>query len=326
MKPIVTMLFGSHLYGTSTPLSDTDYKSVHIPAPDDILLQRVRPVIQEQTKHDNAAKNGADDVDRETFALHRYFSMLEKGESISIEILFAPDASILQSSDAWQMLRENRSRLLTRECKGFVAYCQRQASKYGVKGSRVATSRKALALLELWIETYGAQSRLGEYAAAGIGPFIAENEHSSIVDIPTPSGGNLEHWEVCDRKLPYTITLKEAHSIVQKLFSNYGQRALAAERNEGLDWKALSHAVRVGHQALELLTTGDMTFPRPEREHLLAIKQGLVRYEDVAPELEDLLADVEAAAAVSTLPETVDRDFMEDVVKSLYGEAVRSMT
>ena len=36
---VVKMKFGSHLYGTSTPLSDTDYKAVYIPEARDIILQ-----------------------------------------------------------------------------------------------------------------------------------------------------------------------------------------------------------------------------------------------------------------------------------------------
>lgn len=38
MKRIVRIKFGSHLYGTDTPASDLDYKSVHIPDARDIIL------------------------------------------------------------------------------------------------------------------------------------------------------------------------------------------------------------------------------------------------------------------------------------------------
>jgi hypothetical protein len=42
-----------------------------------------------------------------------------------------------------------------------------------------------------------------------------------------------------------------------------------AETQEGVDWKALSHAVRVGTQALELLKTGHVTFPLPNAAHVV---------------------------------------------------------
>lgn len=52
--------------------------------------------------------------------------------------------------------------------------------------------------------------------------------------------------------MPFTGSIKSAREIAQRLVNEYGQRALQAERNEGIDWKALSHAVRVGREALEL--------------------------------------------------------------------------
>ena len=45
MNLIVKMKFGSHLYGTSTLLSDTDYKAVYIPEARDIILQRIQGTI-----------------------------------------------------------------------------------------------------------------------------------------------------------------------------------------------------------------------------------------------------------------------------------------
>jgi predicted nucleotidyltransferase len=37
---LVTMKFGSHLYGTNTPASDLDLKSVHLPPADAMLAAR----------------------------------------------------------------------------------------------------------------------------------------------------------------------------------------------------------------------------------------------------------------------------------------------
>lgn len=42
MRKIVTIQFGSHLYGTSTPASDLDIKSVYVPNARSIALQGSR--------------------------------------------------------------------------------------------------------------------------------------------------------------------------------------------------------------------------------------------------------------------------------------------
>ncbi|WDR21760.1 hypothetical protein CPTAKMNP4_095 [Salmonella phage vB_SenM-AKM_NP4] len=40
MKTVVKSYFGSHLYGTSTPESDVDFKEIFVPNARDILLGR----------------------------------------------------------------------------------------------------------------------------------------------------------------------------------------------------------------------------------------------------------------------------------------------
>ena len=89
-----------------------------------------------------------------------------------------------------------------------------------------------------------------------------------------------------------------------------------------MDWKALSHAVRVGYEAIELFNTGHITFPRPEAQHLLAIKKGEVEYQKVAEEIEQLLVDVENAAEKSNLPDKADTTIIDDFIAEHYAKQV----
>jgi hypothetical protein len=95
-----------------------------------------------------------------------------------------------------------------------------------------------------------------------------------------------------------------------------------AETQQGVDWKALSHAVRVGTQALELLKTGHITFPLPNAARVLAIKTGQLPYREVADEIEDFLAKVEVAASESSLPDEPDHQWIEDFVRRVYFEEI----
>ena len=88
------------------------------------------------------------------------------------------------------------------------------------------------------------------------------------------------------------------------------------------DWKALSHAVRVANEALELLNTANVTFPLPNAAHILEIKKGLLSYEQVAEEIEGLLLDVEKASEVSTLRDDADAEFIDALVARVYGGIV----
>lgn len=147
-------------------------------------------------------------------------------------------------------------------------------------------------------------------------------DHSTLIDITLANGQVIRHWDVCGRKMPFTTSVKTAREIMQRLVDEYGQRALQAESQQGIDWKALSHAVRVGNQALELLRTGHVTFPLPNAAHILSIKKGERPYQEVGAEIESLLEEVEAAAEVSTLPAEPDHAWIEEFVADVHRREV----
>ena len=327
MKTIVRIKFGSHLYGTSTPASDIDYKSVFIPPARDILLQRVKATISNQRPKAEGEKNVAGEIDEEAYSLQRYLGLVAEGQTVALDVLFAPRwAMIGEPTPEWQEIESNRSRLMTRKSAAFVGYCRQQANKYGIKGSRVAAARTAYELLGAGLMTLGSTAKLREMETE-ITATVGAHDHMALLDIEGATDVHgvrrtVRHWEVCNRKMPLTQTIKSAHEVMRRIVTEYGHRARQAESNEGVDWKALSHAVRVGHQAVELLETGNVTFPRPEAAHLIAIKTGQLDYQSVAEEIEQLLVDVEAAAEKSTLPESAQLGWIDDFVLSVYRRQV----
>lgn len=322
MTPLVEIKFGSHLYGTSTPASDLDLKGVHLPGAQELLMQRVRGVINQKTKADERAKNTADDIDRESFALQKYLGLAAEGQTVALDMLFAPPwAFTMEPSPLWLEVRANRHRLLTRRYASFVGYCRTQANRYGIRGSRVAASRAALAMLAAGVERHGTTAKLSVIADQ-VEAATEKAEHMSLIDVPTPHGTTVRHWEVCDRKMPFTASIKSAHLIMSKVVEKYGHRALAAESNAGVDWKAVSHAVRIARQAIELLQTGEVIFPRPDAGHLLAIKTGALPYRDVASEIDALLPAIEAEAARSPLPDAPDTEWIEGFVADAHRSII----
>ncbi|WP_164712224.1 DNA polymerase beta superfamily protein [Methylobacterium currus] len=266
MKQIARMTFGSHLYGTNTPASDRDFKGVHLPSAREMLLHQTQGSFSERTKEDRTAKNTADDIDFESFALHKWFGMLAKGDANALEMLFAPRDALLFWSEEWLAIQERRDRFVSLSfVEGFVSYMKRQAAKYGIKGSRMGTVRAALALIDGWISVYGKERKLVFFQEA-IEAFSEANAHSGIISIKHPNGPEQLHWEVVGRKFPLGVHVGEVRRVLQSVFDNYGARTRAAEQSDGVDWKAMSHAIRVGGQALELMREGTLTFPRADPE------------------------------------------------------------
>lgn len=305
--------FGSILYGTSVPTSDIDIKSIYVPPARDILLQRVKKTIQNNTKKGSDSKNTVDDIDKEMFSLDRYIALLLEGQTVALDMLFAGQHHWKCSSSIWNFIRNNKDKLLSSKSKSFIGYAKQQADKYGLKGSRMGAVRFALEILR----ACDPDKRLGEYETA-IKQIIVGRQHMGIAICTGPNKEPLEHLEVVGCKVPFRATVKLAQATYQRIFDEYGQRALAAETNQGIDWKSLMHAVRVCGQACELLATGNVTFPRPNRELLLQIRKGELPYKEVAALIEQGFIDLEIAEKNSKLPLEPNYKFAEDFVEDVY--------
>ena len=314
---VVRIEFGSHLYGTNTPLSDHDFKSVYIPCASDILLQRVKGSVGHQAKQHEGVKNSSSDVDDEAYSLQRFLGLLAEGQTVTIDMLFAPKP--LVSTPLWNEIRANKDRLLTKRSAAFVGYCRTQANKYGIKGSRVAAVKTAAEGFARDLAIHGSTAKVGDI----MGDRPREiNEHTRVICKETTPGRFETYFECCNRMVGFKNTLKEAAAIYSRIYEEYGKRARLAQANEGIDWKALSHAVRVANEALELLNTANVTFPLPNAAHILEIKKGLLSYDQVAEEIEGLLLDVDKASKVSTLRDDADKEFIDDLVKRVHIDAI----
>lgn len=321
--------FGSHLYGTNTPASDEDWKSIRMPTAREIVLGNTKETIAIKDRYNKAEKekNLPGEFEEECFTLKQYLKLVSEGQTVSLDMLFAPlkfwDGSSLltpsysRKNDVWYDIQANRHKLISKKSGAFVGYCRQQAKKYGIKGSRVAAVRSALE----YLKTMDPQRKLGDFGGA-LHDFVYGLEFVSIENIQQTSGTWIMYLEVCGRKLQFTSKVGECVKVLQHLMDEYGQRALQAENNEGIDWKAMSHAVRIGEQAIELFQTWNIEFPRRNAEFLLQIKRGELPYKQVAELVEQNFIDVELSSQVSSLPEDVDHEWINDFVFDIYRDVV----
>jgi hypothetical protein len=317
--------FGSVLYGTNTPASDEDWKSIRMPSAPEILLGSAKETLAIKDRYNKAEKekNLPGEYEEECFTLKQYLKLVSEGQTVSLDMLFAPYTFWDEPySGVWLDLIRNRSRLISKKSGAFVGYCRQQAKKYGIKGSRVAAVREVLS----WLNNvpFFSNSKLGDHEDIIENlVFLSSNrEHIFITEIEQASGTKVKYLDVCGRKLQYTSKVGECVKVIQHLMDEYGQRALQAENNDGVDWKALSHAVRIGQQALELFDTGFITFPRPNAQFLLRIKKGEVPYKSVAGMIEFNFEDIERASKASSLPEDVDHEWINDFIFDRYLDVV----
>lgn len=312
MKTIVKMNFGSHLYGTNSETSDKDYKGVYLPSLQDCILGTVKRSIVNNSKSNSEIKNTKDDFDSEIYSLQYFLLELGKnGDTTFLDMIHAPDSALIESSEIWEYVRKNRAKFYTKNLKSYVGYCRSQAAKYGIRGSKLEEAQKILNVLNSHNE--------GE-KLANFWEELPNSEYSKRYDIDNCQAKDKRAFDFCGKKLMADTNVFFAKQTIQKFYDSYGERARMAQANEGIDWKAISHAFRVGYQLKELYTTGDLIFPLKDAEFLREIKKGFYHYvnDKIAEKLENLISEIEILASNSSYPEKVNIREWENFIIELY--------
>jgi hypothetical protein len=338
MNKILEIKFGSHLYGTNTPESDLDLKGIYLPTARQIVLGKYPQTIAKGRNKLECERNTKDDVDHEYFSLDRYLELLAEGQTVALDVLFAPESSYTENTTAegialMRLIRANRDKLITKNVNAFVGYARQQAAKYGIKGSRMDALKRTHEWLGKLSMLRSPYEKLSRYDGE-IDCLVAESaemvslEKTPLIEVVMLKGPNglmdAPHLRINGRAIPFHANLKYAREVVGKMLESYGGRAKKAHLAGGIDWKALSHAVRVNGEALELLQTDSITFPRPDREKLLQVKLGQLPYEQVAEMIEQGLADLHIVAQASTMREEPDLEWVDDFVYKVYSKIVRN--
>jgi hypothetical protein len=282
-----------------------------------LLLGKV-PKSFNQSTGPKDGKNQPGDEDSDLYSLHYFVHLACEGQTVALDMLHAPEQFWVDRSTTWEWMVEHRDRFYTRNLQAFVGYARRQAAKYGVKGSRLA---EVCAVRDFLFEILhpdeddvlkgrclDVMTDHGKMRLQEVWDRLPFGEHVKAV---TGERGELL-LDVCGKKFNAEAPLGEVYRPVFMFAMRYGKRAEEARRNEGVDWKAVSHALRAAYQMQELLRYQTITFPRPEAEVLKQVKRGELDYLTVvAPMLEEQMAVAEELAQQSDLPETVDRAFWE---------------
>jgi len=99
-----------------------------------------------------------------------------------------------------------------------------------------------------------------------------------------------------------------------------GQRP-ELEEKYGYDVKAGMHVLRLLYECQELVSTGKITLPRPERDLLIRVRTGKYSMDKVLAMAQKQFADCEQAAKVSSLPEKIDRAAVSKLLAESYRAA-----
>lgn len=269
---------GSRLYGTSGPLSDTDYRGVTFGSFDQMIGIDDFAVYQDTT-HDFVV-----------YHIRKWFKDLIKGNVQHIECVFSNPLKDPRGFHK-DILRPNVDVFLS------------QKSIRAAKGFALAENRKARAV------------------ADSIQFPTKEKEDVWALLQGTFNLQTIEIRDIMDliyNNRPDEDVRKEKSSV-----NTLGDRRLEEFKQFGYCPKSAMHSLRLLFEAMELCTTGKLTFPRPTHEliiyrHIKEGKASIKEYQDLYEELDSKITN----ELIYKLPQKANITVINKILRNVFATYV----
>lgn len=325
---IYETIVGSNLYGTNRPDSDEDYMGVFMPSTEEFLgLENPPSEWSADKKLSTGDRNTKGDVNRKYYSLRSFLNLLAEGQSLQLEMLFAPRKCWLFPTRPmkceWSTIIQNRELFVSKGAiMPFIGFAKAQAYRATVKGDNLNILRDMI----LFLSSHNKYDTIGDALQDGaITALMYDNTRGSVPLKYVTSEGNVPSVVLAGRQYEFTQQIRYVLQKLKKIEKKYGSRSEAAAE-VGYDFKSLSHAYRLLFEARMLLTEGELRFPLPKEttDFLKKIRAGEY-HADYFDEIENILTELRSVKEKSALPYSVNRSKInalceEMLYNHLFGE------
>ena len=341
-KLIYLSQYGSHLYGLNTENSDLDFRGIYIPELDDIILKKDKDEINTELEIKITPGSEMDEdgdiifnpgfiekkkVDVKIFSLQKFIQLCSKADTNALDLLFSwtnkdTESYLYAVSDYINPMAHivtYKNKLInTDRLESPITYAFKQATKYGIKGTRYKIFLEILDRIEKFCPNVKHRKTFNVSIMEG----MLHGLDPDYVRIETLDNNGTEepYLFVCGVYHQFNLSLDKFETrIREKVEKEYtSQRTIDAK--DGNDWKALSHAIRVLLEIKELLDTGNIQFPLKDKEFLLDIKQGKVEREFIDNFFNEQLSDILERVQKNELNWKYDEEFWNDFILKEYKQ------
>ncbi|MCD6435055.1 MAG: hypothetical protein J7L15_01490, partial [Clostridiales bacterium] len=130
---------------------------------------------------------------------------------------------------------------------------------------------------------------------------------------------DIESLVLCEKVHQGNIKIFEFRNRLERIISSYGERAELARQNKGVDWKAVSHAMRALFQMEELITTGKIQYPLSSAEVLLKIKNGDYDFERIEELISHNLSKIKRKLEELNPTNHKNKKLIKSIILNAYG-------
>lgn len=281
---ILEIRVGSHLFGTNTPESDTDWFGIFMPCDEMVYgFQRCEEVDLGVVAKDETGRNTADAVDFKVHEYRKFVRLAMQNNPNILHVLFANKENVFFSDSFGQNLLVS-ARMFPH--KGahhrFVKYADSQRHKMRIKPEKYAELIQGMEILE-GLPDFTVMGELRE----GHPPFksLEGDRYVRLGDLNFEAG----------------VYVKKARGMVRERLSKATSRTSLFTKY-GYDTKFASNLIQLLKEGIELMETGWVVMPLQYRQEILDIKQGKLSVETVLKIADDLVEEARDAYEHSDLP------------------------
>ena len=207
------------------------------------------------------------DEDTKIYSVAHFLKLVLKGDPQTSEIFYAPNNKIIRCSDFGKKILDLKEHLISNAIFG------------RIMGYSTGEWRKAMAV------------RL-------VSTKFNKTKKEIINDVRS-------HWSLNKEKMDDIIRILDSVDEKKCISSMAG---LGVKRKEDIEKygfcrKSAAHAIRLVKQLIELMETGSMKFPRPDRQILLDIRSGKYKKKELEAMHDSVVAKAEAMREKSVLPD-----------------------
>lgn len=347
-RTILLVRHGSHAYGTQVATSDEDFKGIAIP-PAAYFFGFTQKFEQAEVKV----------PDMVVYDIRKFFNLAADCNPNILEVLWVDPSDYIVCTPLAEKLLASRQLFLSRKARfTFFGYAQSQLKR--IKGHyrwlkdppKAPPTRAESGLPErpvipgeqLLAAQAAVQKKLDTWEwkhLEDIDPAARIAVQSSfeelVAELMLFRDENARH-RMAARTLRYDenfielLDRERQHQARQRDWEQYQlwlkQRNPARSELEakfGYDTKHAMHLVRLMRMCREILELGEVRVKRPDREELLAIRQGLWSYEALLEWTEGQEPILEGLYQRSSLPKSPDKGALDRLCQTLVEEALRTL-
>lgn len=284
---ILKVRVGSHLFGTDTPESDTDYEGIFMPSKEMVFGFGIcREADLGLVCKDEMGRNTKEAIDYKIREYRDFCRLALQNNPNILNMLFANNDNVIFENNFGKALRAKKHLFPHRGCvERFLGYAKSQLHKMNIKPDNYSSLQIAEELLAI---------QDPKEILVNVVQVLDLDEKDSYGGFRSPFNdlGPGKHIQVGDIFLERGIKVSRALSTIRERLSRASARTELWEKF-GFDTKFGSNLIQILLEGIELVETGGLTFPLKEANLILDIKKGKYTREEVVEKGEDLVARID---------------------------------